>query len=58
MGLDTFLKKNNLTFEDLVQEIILAPKSEQEIHALQNHLRANGFYKLAEKITISECPLR
>ena len=58
LKLDTFLEKNNLTFEDLVQEIILAPKSEQEMHALQNHLRANGFYKLAEKITISECPLR
>ena len=46
------------TVEELVQEIIIGPESTQSKPIMQDYLRDNGLKELAERVSLSQCPLR
>lgn len=48
----------NTGFEKLIDEIIVGPRSQQNITILSQYMISHGLFDLANKITISECPLR
>ena len=43
---------------DLVDEIIIGPDSTQSLTIFQDYLRDNGLRSLAERVSLSDCPLR
>lgn len=45
-------------FEKLIDEVIVGPRSQQNINILRQYIYSNGLYDLADRITMSECPLR
>lgn len=45
-------------FEKLIDEVIVGPRSQQNINILQQYILSNGLYDLAYKVTMSDCPLR
>lgn len=47
-----------LSFEDLFEEIVIGPKSVQNISSLQAFIEEKGFAILKGKISKSDCPLR
>ena len=47
-----------VTKEELVPEIIIGPESTQSRSILQDYLRDNGLKELAERVSLSQCPLR
>ena len=47
-----------ISFEDLFEEIVIGPKSEQDISSLQAFIEERGFVTLKGKISKSDCPLR
>lgn len=51
-------QKIGIGLEDLVQEIIIGPESTQSKAILQDYLRDNGLEGLADKVSLSKCPLR
>ncbi len=51
-------KDVGLDFEDLIEEIVIGPKSEQDINSLQLFVEQNGLAALKDKISKSDCPLR
>jgi hypothetical protein len=48
----------NMNFQDLFDEIIIGPKSKQNVGTLKEFFIAQHFYSLADKVKKSECPLR
>lgn len=44
--------------EDLVTELIIGPDSTQSVAIFQDYLRDNGLRELAERVSLSDCPLR
>lgn len=44
--------------EDLVTEIIVGPDSTQSAAIFQDYLRDHGLNRLAERVSLSDCPLR
>jgi len=44
--------------EDLVTELIIGPDSTQSVAIFQDYLRDNGLNRLAERVSLSDCPLR
>ena len=44
--------------EDLIVEIIIGPESTQSQPILQDYLRDQGLPKLADRVSLSDCPLR
>lgn len=51
-------RSKNTSFENLIDEIIVGPRSQQNITVLSQYMISHGLFDLANKITISECPLR
>ncbi|MCD8146394.1 MAG: DUF2971 domain-containing protein [Clostridiales bacterium] len=58
LRLDRMCQRAGLTLEDLVAEIIIGPESTQSLPILQDYLRDHGLRRLAEKLSLSACPLR
>ena len=58
LNLESYLSKNNLLIEDLIEKIVIAPKSNQEMQTIKNLLTTNGLHKLAKNVKLSDCPLR
>ena len=46
------------SFEKIIDEVIVGPRSQQNINILQQYVYSKGLYDLADRITMSECPLR
>lgn len=46
------------SFERLIDEIIIGPRSQQNINILQQYICSYGLSDLSGKLTISDCPLR
>ena len=46
------------SFEKLVDEVIIGPRSQQNINILQQYICSYGLSDLAGKLTMSDCPLR
>ncbi len=44
--------------EDLVTELIIGPDSTQSVAIFHDYLRDNGLNRLAERVSLSDCPLR
>jgi hypothetical protein len=51
-------QEHNLKLDDLIDQIIIGPRSKQSVHDLKEYIKEKGFEKLSEKIAQSECPLR
>lgn len=58
ISLDKLCSDENIDFEDLIDEIIIAPRSEQNEQELKEYLESLECHKLSNKITKSQCPLR
>ncbi|MCI8691446.1 MAG: DUF2971 domain-containing protein [Lachnospiraceae bacterium] len=58
LNLQAMCRKAGLTFTDLVPEIIIGPESTQSRAILQDYLRDNGLCGLADRVSLSNCPLR
>lgn len=55
---DSMCHSKDTSFEKLIDEIIIGPRSQQNIDVLQQYICSYGLSDLAEKITMSDCPLR
>lgn len=58
LDLMSMCRKIGIGMEDLIAEIIIGPESTQAKYILQDYLRDNGLSGLAEKVSLSKCPLR
>lgn len=58
LELDSMCRKIGIGWEELVPEIIIGPESTQSQPILQDYLRDNGLDSLAERVSMSNCPLR
>ncbi|MCI8418816.1 MAG: DUF2971 domain-containing protein [Lachnospiraceae bacterium] len=58
LDLMAMCEKVGIDLEDLVAEIIIGPESTQSMSILQDYLRDNGLRELAERVSLSACPLR
>lgn len=47
-----------LAFEDLFEQIVIGPKSIQDIASLQSYVEEKGLSSLKDRISKSDCPLR
>jgi len=46
------------SFEKLIDEVIVGPRSQQNIKVLQEYIYSKGFFAMANNVIQSECPLR
>ena len=58
LDLQNMCRKIGIGWEELVPEIIIGPESTQSQPILQDYLRDNGLDGLAERVSMSNCPLR
>lgn len=58
LDLTRMCERNGIRLEELVPEIIIGPESTQSLPILQDYLHDNGMNRLAEKVSLSNCPLR
>jgi hypothetical protein len=58
MNMKAMCEKVNIQFEDLFSEILIGPKSKQQIEDLKLFLREQGMDRLAQAVKLSDCPLR
>ena len=58
IDLTTACNEAGINLQDLFNGIIIGPRSQQNIHTLQEYLINGGYERLANNITVSECPLR
>ena len=58
LDLMAMCRKIGIRLVDLVSEIIIGPESTQSKSILQDYLRDNDLGELAEKVSLSKCPLR
>lgn len=58
LDLASMCRQHNICLEDLIDEIMIGPDSTQPIEILQDYFRDIGKAGLADKVCLSECPLR
>ena len=58
LDLLSMCREIGIGMEDLVSEIIIGPDSTQSITIFQDYLRDHGLRALAERVSLSDCPLR
>ena len=58
VSLKELCSDENIDFEDLIDAIVIAPRSEQNEQELKEYIEDLGYKKLSNKITRSQCPLR
>ena len=58
LDLLSMCREIGIGMEDLVSEIIIGPDSTQSITIFQDYLRDLGLRALAERVSLSDCPLR
>ena len=58
LDLRAMCREIGIGMEDLVAEIIIGPDSTQSLAIFQDYLRDNGLSPLAERVSLSDCPLR
>ena len=58
LDLKSMCAEIGIGLEDLIEEIIIGPDSTQSADMLRDYLRDNGLYALAERVYLSDCPLR
>ena len=58
LKLNEVLEKENMHMEDIINSIIIGPRSAQNPKDLENYCRHLRLHKLAQNINVSNCPLR
>ena len=58
LNLQQMCMDNNAEMKNLIKEIIIGPESNQTIYILQDYLKDTGYEYLANRVTLSNCPLR
>ncbi len=58
LDLLSMCRRAGIGLEDLITELIIGPESTQSPAILQDYLRDNGLDRLADRISLSSCPLR
>ena len=58
LDLDAMCEKTGVSLEDLITEIIVGPESTQSLPIIRDYLRDLSFPELAERVYMSDCPLR
>lgn len=58
LNLRRMCSRNGLRTEELISELIVGPESSQSLPIFQDYLRDRGLCDLAERVTLSSCPLR
>lgn len=58
LDLKSMCRDIGIGLEDLVAEIIIGPDSTQSLSIFQDYLRDNGLSALADRVSLSDCPLR
>ena len=58
LDLKAMCGKAGICLEDLITELIIGPDSTQSAAIFQDYLRDNGRARLAERVSLSDCPLR
>lgn len=58
LDLDALCKEAETDFSDMFEEIVIGPRSKQSIDDLKSFFSSLGYDKLAEKVSVSKCPLR
>lgn len=58
LDLKAMCEEAGIGIEDLIREIIIGPDSTQSAAIFQDYLRDNGLRGLAERVSLSDCPLR
>lgn len=58
LELNAMCRKIGIGLEELFAELIIGPESTQSTAILQDYLRDNGLCGLAERVSLSNCPLR
>lgn len=58
VSLEKLCLAENIDFEDLIDGIVIGPRSEQNEQELKEYIEYLGYKKLSNKITKSQCPLR
>ena len=56
--IDLLCSKTNITLNELIDSIIIGPRSNQNIEELKDYLADIGYDSLAIKVQLSNCPLR
>lgn len=55
---DVMGNSSGTCFEKLIDGVIVGPRTQQNINILQQYICSNGLYDLANKVILSDCPLR
>lgn len=58
LDLQAMCQRIGSSLEELVTELIIGPESTQSAAILQDYLRDNGLHSLADRVSLSSCPLR
>ena len=58
LDLREMCRQAGAALEDLVAEVIIGPESTQSLAILQDYLRDHSLPSLAERVSLSDCPLR
>ena len=58
LDLNAMCARAGITLDDLITELIIGPDSTQSMAIFQDYLRDNGLHRLAERVSLSDCPLR
>ena len=58
LDLKAMCQRIGIGLEDLVTELIIGPDSTQSVAIFQDYLRDHGLNRLAERVSLSDCPLR
>ena len=58
LNLNKMCDNAGCSLEDAIHEIMIGPESTQSKAILEDYLKDTGMGKLAEKVAISDCPLR
>lgn len=58
LNLSQMCQRAGFRLEGLIAEIIIGPESTQSLAILQDYLLDHGLEQLAEKLSLSDCPLR
>ena len=58
LDLKGMCERIGIDVEDLVTELIIGPDSTQSAAIFQDYLRDQGLNRLAQRVSLSDCPLR
>ena len=58
LDLDDMCERAGYSLEELILEIIVGPESTQSLPIIRDYLEDLSLYKLAKRVSLSDCPLR